>query len=163
MIKHRKKIVIKANNEKVWFFISDLSRSLIFDKYYTLVELPSNYSINKDLIFFIYTKYFFKIKKCEAKIVNTNAPLSLEIACSSPSLNVFNHTKKFVLKSFNDKTELTYILEGSFHKNYYNIFYNYLIKIAFNLELQYIKKAIESSETNHNIKKMRTATKNNLY
>ena len=34
MIKHRQKILINANIEKSWHFLSDLQRSLIFDKYY---------------------------------------------------------------------------------------------------------------------------------
>ena len=59
MIKLEQKIIINANIQKVWFFISDLSKSLIFDQYYTKVELPSNYSLNNNLKFKVYAKYFF--------------------------------------------------------------------------------------------------------
>ena len=60
MIKHRKKIVINANIEKVWFFMINFSRSLIFDRNYTLIELPSNYSVNNELKFKIHAKYLMR-------------------------------------------------------------------------------------------------------
>ena len=40
MIKHTQNILINSDNQKVWAFLIDFSRSLIFDRYYSLIELP---------------------------------------------------------------------------------------------------------------------------
>ena len=42
MIKHKQKIIINSDIHKVWFFMIDLSRSLIFDQYYKKIELKSS-------------------------------------------------------------------------------------------------------------------------
>ena len=68
MIKLEQKIIINADIQKVLFFISDLSKSLIFDHYYTKIELPSNYSINNQCEFNVHAKYFYSKYKLKAKI-----------------------------------------------------------------------------------------------
>ena len=146
MIKHRQKININANIEKTWFYLSNLQSSLVFDKYYSLIELPSNYSINRDLKFNIYTKYFIKTQKMDARIINSQSPTKLEIQCNSKNKLTFNHKKNFELIKTDNHTILIYYIEGTFNNSIINLFYSFFIKIASNVELRYLKKAIESSE-----------------
>ena len=49
MVKHNQNIIINSNLEKSWDFMIDLSRSLIFDNYFQLIELTGKYSINKNM------------------------------------------------------------------------------------------------------------------
>ena len=74
MIKHKQNILIHSDINKVWFFLNDLSRSLIFDKYYKKIEVPSNYSINNQLQFYIHTQYLHQVYKLKAKIISCNPP-----------------------------------------------------------------------------------------
>ena len=55
--------------------------------------------------------------------------------------------------------EFDYFIEGTFNNFIYNLLYVYLIKVSANLELNYIKKAIESSEINHSTSRLQTLTK----
>ena len=159
MIKHRKKIVINANIEKVWFFMINFSRSLIFDRNYTLIELPSNYSVNNELQFKIHAKYLMRKIQMYAEIKKCTPPLNLELHCIKNNGFTFNHVKIFDLKSINEKTQLCYTVKGEFHNFIFNIFYSPILKLAFNLELEYIKKAIESSEIHTTPKKLHTLVK----
>jgi len=159
MIKHRKQIIINANIEKVWFFMINFSRSLIFDRNYTLIELPSNYSVNDKLQFKIYGKYLMKKIIMDAKVHKCSPPIYLSLSCSKKKGFTFNHFKEFKLKPFNDKTILEYYIKGEFNNFILNLFYGPILKFAFNLELEYIKKAIESSEINTSSKKLHTIVK----
>ena len=159
MIKHRQKIIINANIEKVWYFINNLSRSLIFDRNYTLIELPASYAVNKNFNFFIHTRYFFKTNKANAKITHSNPPLMMEFEIKNQNKFNFNHKKRFILKAINNQTEFDYYLEGTFNNFIYNLLYIYIIKISASLELNYIKKAVESSENHHSISRLQTLAK----
>ena len=68
MVKHSQYIIINANIEKSWAFLIDLSRSLIFDKFYLRIELPGKYSINKNYAFNVNAKYFFNNYKLKAEV-----------------------------------------------------------------------------------------------
>ena len=147
MIKHRQKILINANIEKSWHFLSDLQRSLIFDKYYTLIEIPSNYSVNSNLEFKIHTKYLYKKNIMKSQILNSCSPNKLKLKCYTDDTFAFNHIKSFDLKIKSNKTELVYLFEGSFNYTLLNYLYYFPMKVAVNLELKYLKKAIESSDS----------------
>tara|TARA_B100000029_G_C17335337_1_gene873237 strand:- start:259 stop:738 length:480 start_codon:yes stop_codon:yes gene_type:complete len=159
MIKHRKNIIINANIEKVWFFMIDFSRSLIFDTNYTLVELPTDYSVNHKLKFRVQAKYITKKIVLNGTVKECYPPHNLSLHFINETGFSFNHFKIFKLKSMNDKTILEYTINGDFNHFILNTFYGPVLKLKFNLELEYIKKAIESSENNINTKKLQTMVK----
>ena len=60
MIKHTQNIMVSCSIDKGWSFIINLSRSLIFDKFYIRIELPRKYTINSSHTFSVQCKYLFK-------------------------------------------------------------------------------------------------------
>ena len=73
MVKHNQNIIINSNLEKSWDFMTDLSRSLIFDNYFQLIELTGKYSINKKYEFNVSAKYLFIHHRLKSKIVDVVA------------------------------------------------------------------------------------------
>ena len=147
MIKHTQKIKIKADCNKVWFFLMNFSQSLIYDKYYYKVDLPSSYSVNQHLVFKIFCKYFFHIQEYKALIKTCLPPKEFSIKVMKNSNFSYMHKKIFVLKSIEDnKTLLSYTSSGMFKFKALNIFFNFFIKASCLNELKCIKVAIESSE-----------------
>ena len=143
MIKHSQNIIINANNQKVWNFLVDFSKSLIFDRYYLLIELPQRYSVNDDSSFSVKAKYLFQSYHLYAKVVNHTPLNSLKIKLSS---NTFYHVKTFKLVSIQNKTQISYIYTAHFNNTIKNIVMFSMLKASCLSELVYIKKAIESSE-----------------
>ena len=47
MLSITENITIKADINKIWAFITDLSKSLNYNRFHTNLELPSNYSIGR--------------------------------------------------------------------------------------------------------------------
>ena len=147
MIKHTQKINIKADCNKVWFFLMNFSQSLIYDKYYHKVELLPSYSVNQHLVFKFFCKYFFNIQEYKALIKTCSPPKDFSIKVMKNSNFSYKHKKIFVLKSIGDnKTMLSYTNSGMFKYKVLNIFFNFFIKASCLKELKYIKGAIESSE-----------------
>ena len=149
MIKHRQKIVINSDIYKVWFFIIDLSRSLIFDKYYRKIILDSDYIVNNKLKFNVSAKYF-SLCQLNAKVIKSNAPKEIILQFKGKTKKIYSHKKIFKIEPFNNKTILHYCNEGTFNSKFYDSFFYYLIKSSNINEIKYIKKAIESSETYYN-------------
>ena len=111
MIKHSQNIIINANNQKVWNFLVDFSRSLIFDKHYLLIELPQRYSVNDDSSFSVKAKYLFQSYHLYAKVFNYTPLNFIKIKLSS---NKFYHVKTFKLISIQNKTQIRYIYNCKF-------------------------------------------------
>ena len=148
MIKHTQKIEINADLNKVWFFLMNFSNSLIFDKYYTKIVLPSNYSVNENLIFKIYAKYFFQLKQYKATVVQCMPPQSLFLNIQNNKKHGYQHQKFFILNQIGSKTILTYKHLGTFNSLIMNLFSYVFIKSCCLNELKFIKKSIESTEIN---------------
>ena len=143
MVKHNQNIVINSNIEKSWGFLIDLSRSLIFDRFFTRIELPSKYSINQEYIFTVKGNYFFSIYNMKANILKTTPPSLISIKFSDKNLVI---NKKFILSVMGEQTILSYNFEGDFGNVAKNILIFPFIKLSCLNELRYIKKAMESSE-----------------
>ena len=143
MIKHSQNIIINANSQKVWKFLIDFSRSLIFDKYYSLIELPQKYSVNGNSSFRVKAKYLFKNYYFDAKVVNHVPLKSIEIILSS---NKNHHHKIFNLISLQNQTQISYTYIANFDSKIKNIIMFFILKASYLSELAHIKKAIESLE-----------------
>ena len=156
MIKHTQKIEINSDLNKVWFFLMNFSHSLIFDKYYTKIELPFNYSVNKNLIFKIYINYFFMLQQYNAKVKECLPPESFILNIKNVRGVGYQHQKSFSLQKKGSKTLLTYKHSGSFDYFILDLFFFIFLKSSCLNELKHIKQSIESSEINLNDKKYNT-------
>ena len=155
MVKHSQYIIINANIEKSWAFLIDLSRSLIFDKFYLRIELPGKYSINKNYTFNVNAKYFFNNYKLKAEIKEVIAPSTFSIQLIDKGIF---HKKNFILEPLNNKTKLIYNFNGKFGGGLKNTIISPIIKFSCINEIRYIKKAIESSEFYTNNEKINTVS-----
>ena len=143
MVKHNQNIIINSNLEKSWDFMTDLSRSLIFDNYFQLIELPGKYSINKKYEFNVSAKYLFIHHRLKSKIVDVVAPNLINIQFENSSIRI---NKIFEFSIYENQVKLYYFYQGSFSSPLNNILLSPMIKLSSIYELRYIKKAIESSE-----------------
>lgn len=156
MIKHRQNILINSDNQKVWAFLIDFSRSLIFDRYYSLIELPHGYSINNDSKFFIKAQYFFKKYDFNAIISNNAPPHMITIKLIDNKISNIYQIKSFKLSTSNNKTRLEYNFTATFNNTIKNTLLYSPMKASCIAELVFLKKAIESSEHIHEGKKVKT-------
>jgi len=154
MIKHRQKIIINSDIHKVWFFIIDLSRSLIFDKYYKKIILDSDYIVNNKLRFNVSAKYF-SLCQLNGRVIKSDAPKEIILQFKGKTKKTYSHKKIFKIEPQHNKTILHYCNEGTFNSKFYDLFFHYLIKSSTINEIKYIKKAIESSDTYYNSPQLR--------
>ena len=154
MIKHKQKIIINSDIHKVWFFMIDLSRSLIFDKYYKKITLNADYIVNVQLKFKV-TAQYFKRDQLNARVIKINPLQEIIFDFDSKKKRSYSHKKKFQIEPLNQQTVLYYYNEGTFNSKFYDMFFYYLIKSSSISEIKYIKKAIESSDTYYNTNQLR--------
>ena len=155
MVKHKQNIIINCNVEKTWAFLIELSRSLIFDNFFIVINLPNQYSINKQYTFNVDAKYFFTEYQLKAEIVDILVPAILNIEFKN---NFILQNKIFTLDIIDEQTKLTYELKGDFGSLFKNSIISPIIKLSCLNELRYIKKAIESSEIHTDNKEINTVS-----
>jgi len=143
MVKHNQNIIINSSIEKSWAFLIDLSRSLIFDRFFIRIELPSKYSINQEYIFAVKANYFFNTCNLNAEIIAAKAPSLISINFNDKNITI---NKKFMLSKIGDQTKFIYKFNADFESPIKHAFISPLIKLSCLNELRYIKKAMESSE-----------------
>ena len=156
MIKHTQNIIVNCDQQKAWSFLTDFSRSLIFDRFFLVVELPRKYSINEDHAFNVKARYLFNDYSLSGSVIDNIPPYKLILKFSDKSNNHIIQEKSFKISAKNDGINLYY----SYTSNFDNIFRNILLYSALKAscvsELMYIKKAIESSEKYHGGQKVKT-------
>ena len=79
MIKHSQNIVINCEIQKAWRFLIDLSKSLIFDRYFILIEIPHDYTLNNDSQFLIKAKYLLTKYNFTGSIIKNTPPNMIKI------------------------------------------------------------------------------------
>ena len=156
MIKHTQNISINSDSNKAWSYLIDFSKSLIFDKYFRLVEIPGKYSVNYDYTFYAKVKYLFNTYDMKASIIENVPPEKITIKLIDK-----NNSDIYLIKSFEIKSEGNIIILNYKNKLCLNSFYKSMllysnIKASCIAELIYLKKAIESSDFIDNEKKVKT-------
>ena len=145
MINHTQNIIVNCSIDKGWSFIINFSRSLIFDKFYTLVELPREYAVNTSYIFSVKCRYLLKNYHLEGSVINNSPPNRLELKFHDMKNNIDQY-KIFELKKQKNQTLLSYHYQANFNNWIKDIILYPMTKASCFAELVYIKKAIESSE-----------------
>ena len=149
MIEITENIIINANINLVWSFISDFSKSLLFNRFHIKIDLPSEYSISKIKKFKIIHNFGFGNYEMLAEVKNVNPPkhIALEEYYIKDKNKGFPHTINYNLKSINDKTKIIYTLEGTYGGKVQDLSFKPIVKGVMIEELLNIKNAIESSES----------------
>ena len=152
MINITEYIYIRADINKVWFYLIDFSKSLSFNRFHTNLELPANYSLSKMEAFTITHNFGFGNYKMIAKIIDFSPPkyINLSEYCPDDPNTGFPHDIYFNIESSLQKSKLTYQLKGTYGGKVKDMSFKPILKGVMKEELIKIKNAIESSESNQN-------------
>ena len=159
MISITQQVYIKADNNKIWAYLTDFSRSLMFNRFHTNMVLPPNYSLGKMDIFKINHNFGFGNYDMVAEITDSVPPSRLSISeyCPDDPKKGFPHTVIFQIEAALERSKLSYTVSGTYGGRVQDISFKPILNGVIKEELLRIKNAIESSETNHNAMPSETA------
>ena len=159
MINITQKIDIKADNNKIWAYLTDFSKSLQLNRFHTHMELPSNYSLGKMNTFKINHNFGFGNYDMVAEIKDTMPPNRLSIAeyCPDDPKKGFPHTVDLKIEPDLKKSRLIYTVSGTYGGKVQDLSFKPILRGVMKEELLKIKNAIESSETAHKTMTSKTA------
>ena len=148
MIEVSENLLINADVQTVWAFLTDVEKSLSFNRFHIEIRLPNRFSVNNKSKFTIIHNLGFGIYKMTAKILNCKPPICLSISeqtTSNPKRG-FSHIITFELEPKGDMTILTYSLKGTYGRKVQDMSFKPILKGVMIDELRQLKKAIESSQ-----------------
>ena len=153
MIKINQNIIVNADINAVWSFLSDFSKSLIWNRFHVKLELPQNYSISKIKKFHIVHNFGFGNYKMIAEILDCKPPhyLSISEYYQKNVTKGFPHQIQFSINPYNELSQIDYTVMGTFGNKVQDISFKPILKGVVIDELRNIKKAIESSELNEEL------------
>ena len=162
MITIREEIIINADIQKVWSFLSDLEVSLNINSFHQEIILPARFSLtNECQKFNIIHNFGLGNINMDVEITHYNPLKYLELFKNNNNKlhKAFEHSSRYELTHKKELTRLIYTVKGSFNFKIQNIpFKPILIKVMKN-ELINMKNMIESSDKiPQNIKSEITAT-----
>ena len=144
-------IIINADVNKIWAFLTDLSRSLNYNRFHINLELPPNYSVGKMKKFNINHNFGFGQYNMIAEITECIPPNHLCISeyCKGDKTKGFPHSIEFHIESHRDKSKIFYTVKGTYGGRVQDMSFKPILKGVMIEELLKIKNAIESSEKIH--------------
>ena len=155
MIKLSEKLFINADVQKVWAFLTDVGKSLSFNRFHISILLPEQFSVNNKSTFTIVHNFGFGDIEMMAKFIEC-IPLK-RIVISENSIGEvsrgFPHTITFEIYKEDKSTALAYSVIGTYGGRVQDISFTPILKGVMKEEIIKIKNAIESSEeVSENIK-----------
>ena len=149
MITITEEIIINADIQKVWSFLTDFEVSLNISSFHQKIILPSKFSLsNKKQNFNMIHNFGLGNIKMNVKVVSCKPLKSIQLLKQTEHKphKAFEHTSIYGLLGDNESAKLKYIVMGSFNFKIQNIpFKPILIKVMKN-ELLNMKSMIESSD-----------------
>jgi len=149
MITITEEIIINADIQKVWSFLSDLDISLNINSFHQEIIIPNKFSLTDDSREFNIIHYFgLGNINMVVRIIDYIPLKSMELVKENKEKlhKAFAHSNKYELFSNNGMTKLKYSTIGSFNFKIQNIpFRPILVKVMKN-ELINMKNMIESSD-----------------
>ena len=148
MIELKETIEIHANLHVVWAFLTDVQKSLSFNRFHVEITVPGSFSVNSNSEFYITHNFGFGNYKMIAKVVDYIPAQRLSIYESIPEKGEkgFSHNISFEIISKGKKSTLSYSLNGSFGGRVQDMSFRPIFKSVMKDELKKIKVAIESAE-----------------
>ena len=141
-------IIINADVNKIWAFLTDFSMSLNYNRFHTSLELPTNYSVGKMKKFNINHNFGFGNYNMVAEITECIPPNRLCISeyCIEDKKKGFSHSIEFQIEPSNEKSKIYYTVTGTYGGKVQDMSFKPILKGVMIEELLKIKNAIESSE-----------------
>ena len=147
MIRLEHSIIVKADQQICWMFMSDLSNSLAFNRFHVQILTEPKFSFKEGSKFIIVHNFGFGNHNNEVVIKSWNPPRSMTLIehHSEDSNKSFPHNITFRLKSKGKSTELVYLIEGTYGNRVQDATFKPILKGIIVEELYKIKQAIEST------------------
>jgi len=148
MIELTENIIINADRQAVWAFLTDIDKSLSYNRFHVEVILPNQFSVNNKSEFIIIHNFGFGNIEMNAKVLEC-VPiqrLSISEKASVDSSKGFPHHIKFEIFEDGKNTFLEYSVSGSYGGRVQDLSFTPILKGVLKEEIIKIKNAIESSE-----------------
>ena len=148
MIELSENLLINANVQTVWAFLTDVEKSLSFNRFHVDIRLPNRFSVNNKSEFTIIHNFGFGNLEIVAKVVECVITKQLVISekASDDSSKGFPHEIKFEIIKEDSNTRLNYSVSGSYGGRVQDMSFTPILKGVLKEEIIKIKNAIESSE-----------------
>lgn len=127
--------------------MSNLSRSLVFNRFHIKIITDPKPSFKKGSLFTITHNFGFGNYDLEAKVLNWSPPGEMTLKeCNAENPDKgFPHTFTFSLLPIDKQTEIQYMVEGTYGNRVQDVAFKPILKGVMVEELYRIKLAIESS------------------
>jgi carbon monoxide dehydrogenase subunit G len=148
MIELTENIIINADRQAVWAFLTDIDKSLSYNRFHVEVILPNQFSVNNKSEFIIIHNFGFGNIEMNAKVLEC-VPiqrLSISEKASVDASKGFPHHIKFEISEDGKNTFLEYSVSGSYGGRVQDLSFTPILKGVLKEEIIKIKNAIESSE-----------------
>ena len=148
MIELSENLLINANVQTVWAFLTDVEKSLSFNRFHVDIRLPNRFSVNNKSEFTIIHNFGFGNLEIVARVVKcvTTKQLVISEKASDDSSKGFPHEIKFEIIKEDSNTRLNYSVSGSYGGRVQDMSFTPILKGVLKEEIIKIKNAIESSE-----------------
>jgi len=148
MIELSENLLINANVQMVWAFLTDVEKSLSFNRFHVDIRLPNRFSVNNKSEFTIIHNFGFGNLEIVARVVEcvTTKQLVISEIASDDSSKGFPHEIKFEIIKEDSNTRLNYSVSGSYGGRVQDMSFTPILKGVLKEEIIKIKNAIESTE-----------------
>ena len=148
MIELSEKLLINADVQTVWAFLTDVEKSLSFNRFHVEIRLPNRFSVNNKSEFTIIHNFGFGNLEIVARVVEcvTTKQLVISEKASDDSSKGFPHEIKFEIIKEDSNTRLNYSVSGSYGGRVQDMSFTPILKGVLKEEIIKIKNAIESTE-----------------
>jgi len=148
MIELSEKLFINADVQTVWAFLTDVEKSLSFNRFHVEILLPNRFSVNNKSEFTIIHNFGFGNHEMRANVIEYVATKRLVISELSKDdfSKGFPHKIKFEIFQEENNTQLNYLVSGTYGGRVQDISFTPILKGVLKEEIVKIKNAIESTE-----------------
>jgi carbon monoxide dehydrogenase subunit G len=148
MIELSEKLFINADVQTVWAFLTDVEKSLSFNRFHVEILLPNRFSVNNKSEFTIIHNFGFGNHEMRANVIEYVATKRLVISeiSKDDSSKGFYHEIKFEIFQEENNTQLNYLVSGTYGGRVQDISFTPILKGVLKEEIVKIKNAIESTE-----------------
>ena len=148
MIDLSENLLINADVQTVWAFLTDVEKSLSFNRFHVEIRLPNRFSVNNKSEFTIIHNFGFGNLEIVARVIEciTTKQLVISEKALENSSKGFPHQIKFEIIKEDSNTRLNYSVSGTYGGRVQDMSFTPILKGVLKEEIIKIKNAIESSE-----------------